>query len=442
MPTIIGGFGNWMVPLILGCPDISFPRLNNLRFWLLPTSLILLLDSCFVDSGGGTSWTVYPPLSTIGHPGSSVDLVIFRLHFAGISSILGGINFICTVKNLRSRSISLEHINLFVWSVFVTVFLLVLSLPVLAGAITILLTDRNFNTRFFDPSCGGNPLVYQHLFWFFGHPEVYILILPAFGILSHSSLCLTGKKEVFGSLGIVYAILRIGLIGCVVWAHHIYTVGIDLDSRAYFTAATMVIAVPTGVKVFSWLVTLYGSIFIFHPLLLWIIGFIFLFTVGGLTGLILSNSSLDIILHDSYYVVRHFHYVLRLGAVFGIFCGIWLWWNFLFNVLFNKGLILLFFILIFFGVNLTFFPLHFRGLQGYPRKYLDYSDLNRIWNTVSSFGSLLSIFSLVLFVYIIFESFFSYRLVFFDDKVIYSLESTMSRYVFSHSYLSSIYYNV
>lgn len=442
IPTIIGGFGNWLVPLILGCPDIRFPRLNNLRFWLLPTSLFLILDSGFVDSGSGTSWTVYPPLSTIGHPGSSVDLVIFSLHFAGIRSILGGINFICTVKNLRSSSISLEHINLFVWSVFVTVFLLVLSLPVLAGAITILLTDRNFNTSFFDPSSGGNPLIYQHLFWFFGHPEVYILIIPAFGVLSHSSLCLTGKKEVFGSLGMVYAILSIGLIGCVVWAHHIYTVGMDLDSRAYFTAATMVIAVPTGVKVFSWLVTLYGSIFVFHPLLFWVLGFIFLFTVGGLTGLVLSNSRLDIILHDSYYVVSHFHYVLSLGAVFGIFTGVCVWWNYFFGVLIDKVIMLTFFFFIFFGVNLTFFPLHFSGLQGYPRKYFDYSDLNSFSNIVSSFGSFMSIFSLFLFIYMVLDSFYSFRLVFLDDKMSCSPESVTGGYVFSHSYVSSFYHRV
>ena len=440
MPRIIGGFGNWILPLILGAPDIRFPRLNNLSFWLLPTAMFLILDSCFVDIGCGTRWVVYPPLSTLGHPGRSVDLAIFSLHCAGLRSILGGINFISTTKNLRRSSISLEHITLFVWTVFVTVFLLVLSLPVLAGAITILLTDRNLNTSFFDPSSGGNPLIYQHIFWFFGHPEVYILILPAFGIIRQSTLYITGKKEVFGSLGIVYAILRIGLIGCVVWAHHIYTVGIDLDSRAYFTAATIVIAVPTGVKVFSWLATLFGIKMIFQPVLLWVLGFIFLFTIGGLTGVVLSNSSLDIILHDTYYVVRHFHYVLSLGAVFGIFTGVRLWWSFIRGFIYDKLIIRVVFFLMFFGVNITFFPLHFAGLHGYPRKYLDYPDVYSVWNIISSYGSIISVFALFAFLFVLLESLFSYRVVVIDNFINRSPENSLRTYVFGHRYQSDIYF--
>nr|YP_010618328.1 cytochrome c oxidase subunit I [Camallanus lacustris]WAX01718.1 cytochrome c oxidase subunit 1 [Camallanus lacustris] len=432
MPGLIGGFGNWMVPLMLGSPDMSFPRLNSFSFWLLCAALVLILSSCLSGSSCGTSWTVYPPLSTSGHPDHSVDLAILSLHCAGLSSLLGGINFMSTIFNMRVTSLNMESMALFCWTVLVTVFLLVLTLPVLAGAITMLLLDRNFNTSFFDVESGGNPLLYQHLFWFFGHPEVYVLILPAFGIMSHSSLYITGKKEVFGSAGMVYAIVTIGVVGCVVWGHHMYTAGLDLDSRAYFTASTMIIAVPTGVKVFSWAATLYGSKMVFQPLVMWIMGFLSLFTIGGLTGLVLSNSCLDVIFHDTYYVVAHFHYVLSMGAVFGLFMGLSLWWGTMSGYLYNKGMMYAVFIVIFFSTNLTFFPLHFAGMQGMPRKYVDYPDVFSIWNTMSSVGSLISIFGLFLFIFVILESFVSSRYV-VSSYFVNGIENMYGGYVFSHS---------
>ena len=398
IPVILGFFGNWFIPLIISSEDLIFPRLNSFSFWLLFVSLFFLIFRNFLDRGVGTSWTFYPTLRT-SQLGFSVILRIFSLHLAGISSILGRINFITSIKKVKKSYIKILLISLFIWSVFVTTFLLVLSLPVLASSLTILITDKVFNTSFFNINGGGNPIIFQHLFWFFGHPEVYILILPAFGIISIRIIKLIGKNKTFGPLGIIFAIFRIGLVGCLVWAHHIYVIGIDIDSRTYFISATIIIAVPTGIKVYSWLLRIFGYNFKINSLFVWVLGFISIFTIGGLTGLILSNSILDIFLHDTYYVVAHFHYVLRIGAVFGIFTGINLWWEDLFKIKINENLIIIFFILFFLGVNFIFFPIHFLGLQGFPRKYLDSIDLYWYFNILIITGFVLTLFRVLLFIY-------------------------------------------
>jgi len=412
IPILIGGFGNVLIPLILRTQDIAFPRLNNFRFWILPFRGTFILSSILLGRGAGTGWTIYPPLRrTLGHSDLRVDIIIFSLHIAGVRSIAGSINFLTTINNIKRASLSFLNLPLFLIRVWVTTFLLVLRLPVLAGGITILLFDRNFNSSFFDPVGGGDPLLFQHLFWFFGHPEVYILILPGFGLVRHAVAIRRGKPTPFGTPGIFLAIARIGVLGCLVWAHHIIRVGLDIDTRLYFTAATIIIAVPTGIKVFSWMASIRGRKILILPIQIWVLGFLFLFTVGGLTGIVLANSTLDLLYHDTYYVVAHFHYVLSIGAVFAIVVGLTTWWPLLIGTGVSSLLSLTQFSTLFIGVNLTFFPIHFIGIQGMPRRYSDYSPAFSYWHRIASFGRTISLVSTLLLFFLWWESLRRIRIV-------------------------------
>jgi len=396
MPILIGGFGNLLIPILLGCNDMIFPRLNLFSLWLSFMSLILVILSLLIDSGVNAGWTFYVPLSSMNY--SSIDLLFFSLHLTGLSSLFGSINFIATILSINSFTLLyiINFIELFSWSILFTSLLLIISIPVLAACITMIISDRHFNSSFFDPLRGGDLLLFQHLFWFFGHPEVYILILPAFGLVSTMISKFT-QFIIFGRDSMIIALLLIGLLGCIVWGHHMFIVGFDIDSRAYFTSSTSIIAIPTGIKLLNWLLTLWSNVYYLITPLYFIIGFLLSFSFGGFTGLILANSIIDIILHDSYFVVGHFHYVLSLGAVYCIFASIYTFILFI-GINFNDFIGRLSFISFFISSNLIFYPFHSIGILGFPRRIFDFNIQFYRFSWLSSIALFGILLSLILFI--------------------------------------------
>ena len=401
MPAFVG-FANWMIPMMIGAPDMAFARMNNWSFWLLPPAAILLTGSLMVPGGAaGTGWTLYPPLAV--QMGLGMDMAIFAVHILGMSSIMGSINIITTILNMRAPGMTLMRMPMFCWTWLVTAFLLIASMPILAGAVTMLLTDRHFGTSFFNAAGGGDPVLFQHIFWFFGHPEVYIIALPAFGVVSHVIPAFS-RKHLFGYTSMVYAIAAIGLISFFVWAHHMYVTGIPLTGQLYFMYATLLIAVPTGVKVFNWITTMWRGELTFETPMLFALGFLFLFTVGGLTGLVLAITAVDVQLQDTYYVVAHFHYVMVAGALFSAYAGAYYWLPKWTGRMYDEALGKVHFWTSIVFFNVAFFPQHFLGLAGMPRRIPDYATQFTDFNMVSSIGAFGFGFSQLIFLYVVLKN--------------------------------------
>nr|YP_011032996.1 cytochrome c oxidase subunit I [Coccus hesperidum]WRH36477.1 cytochrome c oxidase subunit I [Coccus hesperidum] len=415
MPIIIGVFSNWLIPLMMSTQDLIYPRLNNLSMWILFPSLMLMTLSMFMKNKIFTGWTLYPPLSI--QNSSSINLIIFSLHLNGLSSIMSSMNFTISMMNMNSNKMFLDNLTLYCWSIIVTSMLIILSIPVLASGITMIILDHNFNSMFFNPIGNGNPVIFQHLFWFFGHPEVYILILPGFGLMSQIMNQETGKMEIFSKMNMIYAMMAIGVLGFIVWAHHMFTIGLDIDTQLYFMSATMIIAVPTSIKIFSWILTMNGSKNNLSPMMMWSMGFILMFSMGGMTGIMLSNSIIDINLHDTYYVIAHFHYVLSMGVVFSILSSMIFWFPMLTNNMMKNNMLKINFINLFLSINMTFYPQHFLGLNGMPRRYIMYSDNLMFWNNISSMGATSTIFFVLMFISMIMETMMSKQKIMFKIKL-------------------------